>query len=192
MKLFITGIAFILSGFLTPFTEAGSYSLDLKKSKLEWSGSAAVGNYVLSGTLDFKEGQLETNESGISSGRVVVDMKSLKSQYPDLSKHLKGKDFFYVKKFPEASFALTGSQAREKGFQLLEGQLSIRDSSKLKTALIEMRSEKGQIILSGKLVLDRTEFGVNHNSPTVFPDLVDNVISDEITANYTLVFSKNE
>ncbi len=84
------------------------------------------------GSFEYEDGQIED-----ASVEVTIDMASLDSNHAERDKHLREKDFFYVKEYPEATFKSTGIESTDDGF-VINGDLTMRGVTKS----IEIEAEK--------------------------------------------------
>ena len=80
-----------------------SWNIDHDNSGIEWWGSKPTG--VHNGTIDISSAHFEVKDGAISSGKVVVDMNSIKVLDMDedgnskLGSHLRDGDFFETNTF---------------------------------------------------------------------------------------------
>lgn len=172
--------------------EARTYEIDTTASTIEWRGTKPTGEHK--GTIEIQDGIIMATTEKVSSGRVVIDMNSIKvtdegmdeKQRTNLVNHLKGTvegketDFFDVKKYPTATFEITGV-SEENGQKMLQGNLTLKDSTK--NIQFPVKTEIGEEELtleSETFTIDRTDWGVNYGSKSVFDNLGDNFISDEM------------
>ncbi|MES2811687.1 MAG: YceI family protein [Bacteroidota bacterium] len=176
-----------------PSAENGTiYALDLNESVVNWSGSKPGGKHT--GTIKLKEGFVTIKDSIVTSGRFFMDMNTItvtdlkpEEGKSDLENHLKGlgdkkkKDhFFNVTKYPSSDFKITKVEKAE-GNVLIYGNLSIKGITKAVNFPATLTiNDKEVIIDSDKLVLNRTYFNVKYASKSVFGDLKDKFINDEI------------
>jgi len=84
------------------------------------------------GSFEYEDGQIED-----ASVEVTIDMASLDSNHAERDKHLREKDFFYVKEYPQATFKSTGIESTDDGF-VITGDLTMRGV----TREIEIEAEK--------------------------------------------------
>ena len=94
MKKIIIVISILLN---TINAQAQVYKLNVKNSTVKWTGYGEVGNYLQSGSLEYKNGEFEYQDGRFISGNLVLDMKTISHNDRKLEKHLKSKDFFNVK-----------------------------------------------------------------------------------------------
>ena len=179
--------------------EAMTYEIDTTASTIEWRGTKPTGEHR--GTISVQNGQLMATNEQITSGSVLIDMNSIKvtdegmedDQRVNLENHLKGTvdgketDFFNVNKFPTATFEITGV-TEENGKKMLQGNLTLKDETKNIQFPVNSNIEDDMITLQSEtFTIDRTDWGVNYGSQSVFDNLGDNFISDEmeLTINVT-------
>lgn len=170
---------------------AQSFELEVSKSQLSWTGKAAFNAYSLSGSLQADNAQLKIEDGQLLSANILIDMKSLEAENKDLQKHLRSKDFFEVKKFPEASFVLTESCPFTSGKQSLKGSLIIKKQSHPAEIQVEITEAKGSYRVTGSMIIDRTQYGIYFNSPNVFTNLKEQAIADEFELNFSLQFKES-
>lgn len=72
------------------------------------------------GTFSYDEDRIEATQISIE-----IDPASIDSNHAERDKHLRGKDFLHVKKFPKASFASTRVESAGKGKAVLHGDLTL-------------------------------------------------------------------
>ncbi|MEL6812017.1 MAG: YceI family protein [Bacteroidota bacterium] len=182
----IFNLLFILITF--PFWSQQQGNISENEQTISWIGRAAVGSYAPEGTLGILNGSISYTSEEITALSMVVDMRTLEQENTQLRDHLRAKDFFYVKKFPVATFILSSPVKIENGTANLTGKMTIRGEAQdedIKASLII--SEEG-IRVSFNHTMDRTRYGVNHNSPSIFKKLKENAIADEFVLKGALRF----
>jgi polyisoprenoid-binding protein YceI len=195
MKLIIVFL-FAVSGIVhaqsTAALEAGS--------KLKWTGGPIVGKGH-EGTIDFVKGTIQLNADGsLKGGDFTVDMNTIRNKGKkatdkddDLEKHLKSEDFFAVDQFPMALFAITKVE-RTKDAKPNEwtvtGFLGLRGITLPITFPATVTDELSLLRVKAAFTFDRTKWGVNYSSKSVFSDLKDGIISDDIEVELDLKFEK--
>ena len=179
--------------------DAMTYEIDANESTIEWRGTKPTGEHK--GTIEIQEGTLMATTEEITSGRVVVDMNSITvtdegmddKDKRSLENHLKGTvegketDFFNVRKYPNATFEITGV-TEENGQKMLQGNLTLKEETKnIQFPVSTSLGDETITLTSEAFVIDRTDWGVNYGSKSVFDNLGDNFISDnmELTVNVT-------
>jgi hypothetical protein len=160
----------------------GVKDIDLMKSTFNWQGRKTfVKDWIDSGFVDAKSGFLAFEDGYISGGEIVIDMNSIKaiqtganSLEDKLTNHLKSEDFFNISKYPTSKILITGFKDN-----LLQGDLTVNDITKKVTIPVSIFEDDALYTLSGKLEIDRTEFGIKFNS-NLIKDLSDEVLIDNI------------
>ena len=160
-------------------------------SMLNWTGSKQTGKH--SGTIRVKNGGFTVADGKISEGKFTIDMNTISvndlegEDKSDLESHLKGMKpdavdhFFNVSKYPDATFVITGF-IKEDGSDMLEGDLTIKDKTNKVKFPVSLTETDGYVTMtSPEFKIDRTLWGVNYGSKSIFSDLGDKFINDDIT-----------
>lgn len=172
--------------------EVVTYVADSEGSQIEWEGSKLTGNHT--GYLNIAKGYINLNENNeIAGGEFVIDMKTI--TVTDLQEgegknrlegHLKGTvegqegDFFNVNKYPTGSFVVTGMEVAE-GKTWLSGNLTLKEITRNVKFPVNVSLDDERLILqSEEFAIDRTEWDINFRSRSVFPNVGDLVIFDDI------------
>ncbi len=167
------------------------YSVNTEESVIEWTGSKQTGKHT--GTLKLSEGTVYVKNNKVIGGVFTIDMNTISANdlEPDdkaqLEGHLKGttvpeKDdhFFNVRKYPTAKFEITNVHL-EQGKTLVAGNLTIKATTKnIEFPAIVSVNDRKVSIVSDSFIIDRTQWKVNYGSKTVFQDLGDKFVNDEI------------
>lgn len=180
---------------------ASSFTINTEKSVIKWSASKPGTTH--NGTVKLNSGTLSAQERDIQSGNFVIDMNSITdldlkpgAGKENLEAHLKGtvegkeKDFFNVTEYPTAGFEITGVEG-ESGNITVSGNLTIKD----KTQNIEFPAVVSfpgdDVFLKSKpFTIDRTQWDINFMSKSVFDNLKDKFIDDNIELTIELHGSK--
>ena len=185
---------------LAPTQEATPYRVSSENSAITWLGSKPTGNHT--GTISIKEGAFYLQAATIESGKFVIDMNSItvtdlkqNSGKESLESHLKGTvegkegDFFNVMQYPTATFEVTGV-ADEAGKTMMSGNLTMLSISQNISFPVQVTSQDNMIqVKSETFTIDRTKWGINYGSKSIFDNLGDKFIDDnmEITIDVTAV-----
>lgn len=148
-------------------------------STLEWTGHAAFNGYAPTGTLQILEASATVTNSTITQLSAVVDMRSLSHENDRLQNHLRDKDFFYIKKFPVATFILDEPASISEGKATLTGTMTLRGVSQKEQIQVTIQQTVDTITLEFDHSMDRTAYGIEYNSPSVFKKLKENAIADQ-------------
>lgn len=185
---------------LAPTQEATPYRVTSENSTIAWLGSKPTGNHT--GTISIKEGAFYLQAATIESGKFVIDMNSItvtdlkqNSGKESLESHLKGTvegkegDFFNVMQYPTATFEVTGV-ADVAGKTMMSGNLTMLSISQNISFPVKVNSQDNMIqVKSETFAIDRTKWGINYGSKSIFDNLGDKFIDDdmEITIDVTAV-----
>lgn len=173
-----------------------TFTLDSVNSVITWKGFKVGGEHY--GTLRLIEGIATIDNGHMDSGRFLIDMNSIVvdditnvDTNKKLLDHLKGSDFFDVEQFPISKFELTGAgDLQSDSICQISGNLTLKGVTRNITFKAKISfdgvSYKGT---TDPFVINRTEWGVNYGSETVFDKLKDNVISDNIELKIIIVLN---
>lgn len=171
---------------------SGKYSVDTTFSIIDWVGSKPAGTHT--GTIAIKEGDFEITNGKITNGNFVIDMTSITvtdltedKGKTDLETHLKGigdkeseDHFFNTAKFPTSSFKIN-SVSETDGKFTINGTLTMKDISKEISFPAKVSINENEVsLISDSFKIDRTLWGVNYASKSIFDDLKDKFVNDEI------------
>ena len=168
--------------FLFSLSSALAGNLDTKASSLKWTGSKITGKSHF-GRLSFKEGEIVEQDGKWTGGSFVVDMGSMTVDdiqgrgAEKLLKHLKDPDFFDVKNFPTATLKIKSVSGNE-----VTAVMTILDKSN--EVKFSYKKEEGAYV--GQMKFDRTKYGVTYKSGSIFANLGDKVIRDEIQIDFSI------
>ena len=169
-----------------------SYTVNTETSKIEWEGSKPTGTHT--GFIKLTSGKLNLDQNNaVESGEFVLDLTSitvtdLEDDYKtSLESHLKGTaeegaaDFFDITNFPNGNFAVTGVRVAD-GKSFLQGNLTLKETTKNIEFPVNVSLEGDKVILqSEKFVIDRTQWNINYGSKSIFKDLGDKFINDDVS-----------
>ena len=97
-----------------------------------------------------------------------------------LAGRLTSADFFDVEKHPSASFIVTGLEDVD-GKTMLSGNLSLKEAKNNVTFPVTVSNENDVITLSSEpFTIDRTKWNVQYGSKSIFDNLGDKFINDDI------------
>ncbi len=167
------------------------YVVNVDKSVIEWKGFKPTGTH--SGTINIENGIFQVDNGTLKSGTFLMNMTSITcvdlegDMKANLEAHLKGTvegkegDFFNVTKFPTGAFEITGTQAAEDGKTMLSGNLAIKGMKHNVTFPVNISVQGDRIsINSDPFTIDRTKWGINYGSKSVFDNLGDKFINDDM------------
>ncbi|MCU7835275.1 MAG: YceI family protein [gamma proteobacterium symbiont of Taylorina sp.] len=124
----------ILSFILMSFSlHAADYELDTKGAHAFIQFKIKhLGYSWLLGRFDKFDGNFsyDENNPGKSKVAINIDMASVDSNHAERDKHLRGDDFFEVKKYPKATFVSTSFADKGNGKAILKGDLTLHGVTK--------------------------------------------------------------
>lgn len=184
----------VLAVSLSTAVFAGSQKVDASKSSVKWLGKKVTGEHF--GTIAVKEGSLEVANGKVSSGKVVIDMNSMKcddikdaGMNGKLIGHLKSDDFFSVASFPTAELVV--SKVENNGNNhTFSGNLTIKGITNPATFTATSSKDGKSTVYKGVLTIDRSKYNVKYGSKSFFDNLGDKVIYDEFTLDFNLVVAE--
>lgn len=178
-------------------------TIDTKASAIHWKGSKPAGAGSHEGTINLKEGTLTINGTTLVSGSFIIDMGSIvdtdltdSKMNEMLVNHLKSPDFFDVEKYPMAYFTITSVkevQGNDLVTHTISGNLKMKDVEKNITFDAKITKE-GDVYKAVTLpfAIDRTQWNVQFGSKTIFADLKDKIINDEIELPQMVIVAKTK
>lgn len=182
--------------------EAVAYNVDTTATVINWTGSKQTGSHH--GVIKLLTGIVYVKGNAIESGNFTIDMNSIavtdlkpEEGKGDLEGHLKGTNmddkadhFFNVRKYPEGKFEIT-KITQEGGTTMVEGNLTLKATTKnVKFPAAVSVTDNAVTIKSEKFIIDRTQWKVNYGSKSVFSDLGDKFVNDEIELTVDLKATK--
>ncbi len=194
------GTSWMLSPRATNLKDDGKFPLVEKESKLMWEGNPVIGGGH-EGTIQFKSGSITITMGAITEGDFIVNMNTIKStdikpesSAKDLEDHLKSDDFFSVAKFPMASFSIINTVAEPTAADRhrikVTGYLTIKGiSNRVVFPASFIQDNQGNIQVKGELMINRTKWDIIHQSKSIFKELKDGIIDDEIKIVVDLKFA---
>jgi polyisoprenoid-binding protein YceI len=179
---------------------ASNYNVDTSKSVIMWKGEKPTG--IHTGTIKLSGGSVAVTDNQLEAGNFTIDMNSLENSdlegdmKANLESHLKGTvegkegDFFNVNEFPKATFEITSIEGTQ--YQpIVKGNLTIKG----KTHNVEFPAmvsypENTIFLKSKKFMIDRTKWDVNYGSKSIFDNLGDKFINDQMEIQVELHANK--
>lgn len=188
MKTRLITLLLLLSGLIGHAQKKGEYEVNLSQSTVKWAGKKIVGGNT-EGTIAIKSGRMIIDKGGVKSGEFEMDTKSISSKTAParLINHLKNEDFFDVEKYPVAFFKLTSVRV-ENGRSMVTGNITIKGITKSLTfpAIISTSGNKIEAKAEG-VKIDRTQFGIQYSSGSIFTSLGDKAIEDNFVLDISIV-----
>ena len=164
-------------------------AVDTKATVVTWKGSNAFGPHT--GYVYASEGELMVGNGQLTGGTVEIDMNTIEDsdhgKDNGLINHLKDPDFFDVKIYPKSSIAITRVEPINDGHQKVTGNLTIKGITNEVSFPVQTEVEDEMVQATGKLVIDRTDWGIRYKSGKFFDLLADKTISDSIEFEVKIV-----
>lgn len=152
-------------------------------SNIDWVGKKVTGAH--NGTIAVKEGEVIINDGKLTGGRFVIDTTSIKilditdpATNAQFFGHLASDDFFSNDKFPEAVLEITTVSGSH-----VEANLTIKGVTRPIGFDVSVTVVDDQLTAAGKLVVDRTKYGMKFRSGNFFKDLGDTLIYNDFELN---------
>jgi polyisoprenoid-binding protein YceI len=171
------------------------YSIDTKESVLTWEGSMVFGfDDEHLGYVYISKGELMIEKDSLVGGTVEIDMNTIefgdKESKNTPVKHLKSPDYFDVEKFPISTISITKVVYSVRGNIKITGNLTLKGVTNPVTfpAKIEVIDEI--VKANGKIVIDRTQWGIRYRSGKFYDNLADQAVSDDIEIRMQIVARK--
>jgi polyisoprenoid-binding protein YceI len=181
-------------------TSSSKLGINTAESKVNWLGKKPTGDHT--GYVKLSDGEILLDKNEIKGGSFVIDFNTItntdlkdEGMNARLVGHLKSADFFDVAKYPTAKFAITritklsGTAAgAAKATHNIEGDLTIKGITKKISFDASINLLNGKLTAStSAFTIDRTQWGVNYQSKSVFAELKDQFIYDDMTLSIELV-----
>ena len=176
-------------------SQGEKYMIDMKESVLTWEGSMVFGfeeEHV--GYVHLSKGELMIEKDQLVGGIFEIDMNTI--EYKDKEdkntpiKHLKSPDYFDVEKFPISTFSITKVAYAVRGNIKVTGDLTIKGITNPVTFPAKIEVKDGIVKANGKLVIDRTQWGIRYRSGKFYDNLADQAVSDNIEILMKIVAKK--
>lgn len=181
--------------------EAVTYNVDSSASMVEWVGSKPSGKH--NGTISVSGGEVMVKAGVLEGGNFTIDMNTITvldltagDGKEDLEGHLKGATkenedhFFNVAKFPTSTFEVT-SVTGDATTATISGNLTMKGITKNVSFPAMVSVDDATVtIKSESFKINRTEWQVNYASKSVFDDLKDKFVDDEIELVVTVKATK--
>lgn len=192
MKKTAYSIAILIALAALSFTllHTEKFAVDVNASSVKWIGKKVTGQHQ--GNVKIKNGYLVMNHGVPVSGYFELDMSSITctdisdaKKNKDLVDHLKNDDFFSVDKFPVSTLTVSritpiqNAVAGDNNYELW-GNLTIKGITQQVQFPARFEATPALVKATAKITIDRTKWNVTYKSGTVFPELVDKAIADNI------------
>jgi len=167
-----------------PGSAAEHYVISPQRSQFQFKAYSLLAKPT--GTFHSFRGDIiaDAQQLRASSVRFVIDAASIDTANTKRDKHLRSEDFLFVEKYPTISFRSTAI-TQEGASYLVQGDLELRGVTKSLTIPVTLAQRQDEIVVQGRVTLNRRDFGVQYNS-------VLNPVQDKVDVLFTIVGIKRE
>tara|TARA_Y100001934_G_C12329071_1_gene764104 strand:- start:1047 stop:1643 length:597 start_codon:yes stop_codon:yes gene_type:complete len=186
-------LSFALTLGLTfaPNAQGKTFSIDTQKSQIKWTGKKITEKHY--GKIKVKTGDVIIDESGLTGGKIVIDMTSITcddikrpKSNKKFIKHLKNDDFFKTDKFPESSLNIKTATKSSEGKYNISADMTILDQTHPIQFTLSVTPNGNGYQAKGMVVIDRTKWGIRYGSGTFFDNLGNRAILDDFDIEFEL------
>jgi len=181
LSTLVLALAFSVAGI------AQTTKFDASNSELKWVGKKVTGEHT--GTVALKSGSLTIEKNKITAGKFVIDMTTINDTdmeagewHDKLNGHLRSDDFFGVEKFPEAVLTITVAKKFENNEAQVDGNLTIKGITQPVSFKVVQTADG----YTTTITVNRTKYGIQYGSGSVFEGLGDKMIYDDFTLDVKL------
>jgi polyisoprenoid-binding protein YceI len=164
--------------------ETKKFEIVSAQSRIDWIGRKVTGAH--NGTIKVKEGSFQVNDGRLIGGEVIIDMSSIRildvtdpATNTQFVGHLASDDFFSIEKFPTARFEIMAVKPLSDSLYHFDGNLTIKGISHAAAFDATVDGDEDNLVLVGKLIVDRTKYGIRFRSGNFFTDLGDTLIYND-------------
>jgi polyisoprenoid-binding protein YceI len=116
-----------------------------------------------------------------------IDLNSIETDTPDLTKHLKTADFFDVAKYPKATFTSTALEAAPAGSpagttHMLRGTLDLHGVQKEVSVPVKAEQTAEGVHATSEFTINRHDWGISYKG------MADDLIRDNVLMKLDLMF----
>lgn len=168
-----------------------NFEIAVAESNIDWTGRKVTGSHF--GTIAIKGGSLDVTEGKLAGGRFIIDTTSIKildvtdpATNDQFAGHLASDDFFASAQYPEATFEIAAVNNDR-----IEGDLTIKGITHPIGFNANVSIAGDTLKASGKIVIDRTKYGIKFRSGNFFQNLGDTLIYNDFDLNVTITAKTN-
>ncbi len=183
------------STLTTPQTATTTWNIDPVHSVAEFKVKHMMISNV-KGQFPKVSGQLTLDESDLTKSKIEASIEtgSIETRDAQRDAHLKSPDFFHVEKFPAMSFKSSGIKVVRNGELSVEGDLTIRDTTRKVLFTVEGPTPPAKdpwgntrVAVSATTKINRKEFGLTWNAALETGGIL---VGDEVTITLDVQFVK--
>jgi polyisoprenoid-binding protein YceI len=174
-----------------------TFHIEPESSIVHWTGTKPGGEHI--GMVTVSDGKAEFVDGKLTGGTFSIDLTSIINtdlESPEWNKklvdHLKSEDFFHVEKYPNATFTIKEANPLKGNKYHIEGYLTMKDVTKLIGFNAEVTVQEDKLTAkTEKIILDRTQWKVEALSKSIFSNLKDNYVDDEMMIVVEMTAAQN-
>jgi polyisoprenoid-binding protein YceI len=169
-------------------TAQKTVKVDASKSTINWVGKKVTGKHE--GTVNLKDGALVFEGKKLVGGNFTVDMTSITvtdlegGMKGKLEGHLKADDFFGTDKYETSKLVFKKIATKENNTYTIYADLTIKDKTNEVVFDIAVKDKTA----TADVVINRTKYGIEYGSGSIFDGLGDKAINDDFTLKVVLSF----
>jgi polyisoprenoid-binding protein YceI len=175
-------------------------AVNTSESKVNWTGNKPGGEHT--GYVKLSEGEIVVQKNEVVGGSFIIDLNTIinvdlknEGMNSRLVGHLKSPDFFDVAQYPVARFDMTkvsrisgAKEGEAKATHRIEGNLTMKGITKKVEFNASINLLNGKLVANTEqFIINRTLWGVNYESKSIFAELKDKFIKDDIGLSIELV-----
>lgn len=156
-----------------------------EKSRIDWVGAKVTRDH--DGSFKNFDGAIEYAGTTPQKISFDIDLNSIESDEPDLTKHLKTPDFFDVGKFPKATFTSTSlappdASAPAGTTHMLRGTLDLHGVQKEVVIPVKAEQTAEGVRATSEFTINRHDWGISYRG------MADDLIKDNVLIKLDLMF----
>jgi polyisoprenoid-binding protein YceI len=163
-----------------------NFAIAVAQSNIDWTGRKITGSHF--GTIAIKRGSLRVTDGKVIGGEFIIDTTSIKildvtdpATNAQFAGHLASDDFFASAQYPEARFEITAVNNHH-----IEGNLTIKGITHAVGFDASINIARDTLTAAGRMVVDRTRYGIKFRSGNFFTNLGDTLIYNDFDLNINI------
>lgn len=165
-----------------------TFKLIATQSEIAWIGRKVTGSH--NGTISIREGSLDFTNDQLTGGIVIIDTTSIKildvkdaSINAQFTAHLASDDFFSSARYPFAVLEIVSTAKRSDSRFFIAAKLTIKGITHPVNFEADVFFAGDSVKASGKIIINRTLYGMKFRSGNFFQNLGDTMIYNDIDIN---------
>ncbi|MFZ9887990.1 MAG: YceI family protein [Myxococcota bacterium] len=165
---------------------AAPVSLPLQRAGSTVSFTAHTKLFDVTGTFQQWRGTLVLDRENLTASKVTVevDVDTLDTGINARDEHVRGEDFLHTATHKKATFVSREVQVGGPAGIVVVGDLTIRGVTKRVSVPIELADLNGKVHATGKLQLNRFDYGVNYKASLLTP-----AVAPEVELTFVFQFA---